>query len=195
MTAATTSTTKSAKTRGSNQQATRQAVDANTSHLRFHLGDTEVDVSLPPLNKLAFYAGLSAGAVFGLIEWPIASSPASGTCSPMTATTAPCKPSAKLSTPPDPGQKRRPNNHHPASAGNADDPLHVTMRTGSGRPRQGGMVRLRPPPQRRSQSHRSVKNSKIFFSIVPTSVPPEKPTLPAWARDREGAAVPLRGQR
>jgi len=72
MSATTTSTTKSAKNHGSNQQATRQAVDANTSHLRFHLGDTEVDVSLPPLNKLAFYAGLSAGAVFGLIEWPIA---------------------------------------------------------------------------------------------------------------------------
>ncbi len=47
MTAATTSTTKSAKNHGSNQQATRQAVDANTSHLRFHLGDTEVDVSCP----------------------------------------------------------------------------------------------------------------------------------------------------
>jgi len=42
---------------------------------------------------------------------------------------------------------------------------------------------------------RSVKNSKTFFSIVPTAVPPEKPTLPAWATDREGAAGPFRGQR
>lgn len=67
-----TAATKSAKTRGRNQQATRQAVDANTSHLRFRLRDIDVDVSLPPLNKLAFYAGLSAGAVFGLIEWPVA---------------------------------------------------------------------------------------------------------------------------
>ena len=57
---------------GPRQHAAQQAVDANTSHLRFHLGHTEVDVSLPPLNKLVFYAGLSAGAVFGLIEWPIA---------------------------------------------------------------------------------------------------------------------------
>jgi len=118
-----TSTTKSAKNHGSNQQATRQAVDANRSHLRFHLGDTEVDVNLPPLNKLAFYAGLSAVPCSGSSRGPSPSSPASSTCFPMTATTAPCKPSAKLSTPPDPGQNRRPNNHHhPASAGNADNP-------------------------------------------------------------------------
>jgi len=57
---------------GPHQHATQQAVDANTTHLRFHLGDTNIDVSLPPLNNLAFYAGLGAGAVFGLIEWPIA---------------------------------------------------------------------------------------------------------------------------
>jgi len=32
---------------GPHQHATQQAVDANTTHLRFHLGDTNIDVSLP----------------------------------------------------------------------------------------------------------------------------------------------------
>lgn len=54
------------------RHATQQAIDANTTHVNFRIGDTTVDVSLPPLNKLAFYAGLGAGAAFGLIEWPIA---------------------------------------------------------------------------------------------------------------------------
>ena len=54
------------------RQAAQHAVDANSSHLRFHLGDTAVDVSLPPLDKLAFYAGLGGAVAFGLIEWPIA---------------------------------------------------------------------------------------------------------------------------
>jgi len=31
-----------------------------------------VEVTLPPLDKLAFYAGLGAAVAFGVIEWPIA---------------------------------------------------------------------------------------------------------------------------
>jgi hypothetical protein len=52
--------------------AAQQAVDANTTHLDFHLGRTEVHVTLPPTDKLAFYAGLTGAAVFGVVEWPIA---------------------------------------------------------------------------------------------------------------------------
>ncbi len=67
-------TTKGHPGRGSGQHrhAAQQAVDSNSSHLRFHLGDTAVDVSFPPLDKLAFYAGLGGAVAFGLIEWPIA---------------------------------------------------------------------------------------------------------------------------
>ncbi len=54
------------------QQAAQQAVDTNSTHLRFHLGDTKVDVSLPPLDKLAFYVGIGGAVAFGLIEWPVA---------------------------------------------------------------------------------------------------------------------------
>lgn len=57
---------------GQHQQAARQAVDANSSHVRFRLGDTAVDVTLPPLDKITFYAGLSAAVALGIIEWPIA---------------------------------------------------------------------------------------------------------------------------
>ncbi len=57
---------------GQHRQAAQQAVDSNSSHLRFHLADTAVDVSFPPLDKLAFYAGLGGAVAFGLIEWPIA---------------------------------------------------------------------------------------------------------------------------
>jgi len=57
---------------GQHRHAAQQAVDSNSSHLRFHLGDTAVDVSFPPLDKLAFYAGLGGAVAFGLIEWPIA---------------------------------------------------------------------------------------------------------------------------
>ncbi len=33
---------------------------------------TRVDVTAPPLGKLAFYIGLTGAAAFGLIEWPMA---------------------------------------------------------------------------------------------------------------------------
>jgi len=67
-------TTKGHPGRGSSQhrQAAQQAVDSNSTHLRFHVGDTRVDVTVPPLDKLAFYAGLGGAVAFGLIEWPIA---------------------------------------------------------------------------------------------------------------------------
>lgn len=54
------------------EQAAQEAVAANSSHVRFHLGDTTVDLALPPLDKIAFYAGLGGVAAFGLIDWPIA---------------------------------------------------------------------------------------------------------------------------
>ena len=57
---------------GQHQQATQQATDANSSHLHFHIADMAVEVTLPPLDKLAFYAGLGTAVAFGLIEWPIA---------------------------------------------------------------------------------------------------------------------------
>lgn len=57
---------------GQHQQAAQNAVEANSTHLHFCVGDTAVHVSLPPLDKLAFYAGVSGAAAFGLIEWPIA---------------------------------------------------------------------------------------------------------------------------
>jgi hypothetical protein len=57
---------------GQHQQATQHAADANSSHLHFRVGDSTVDVTLPPLDKLAFYAGLGGAVAFGLIEWPIA---------------------------------------------------------------------------------------------------------------------------
>ena len=40
--------------------------------LHFTLAGTKVDVTLPPLDKLAFYVGLTGAAVLGVIEWPIA---------------------------------------------------------------------------------------------------------------------------
>ncbi len=57
---------------GQHQQAAQQAVDANSTHLHFQLGDTVVDMTLPPVDRLACYAGLTGAAAFGLIEWPIA---------------------------------------------------------------------------------------------------------------------------
>jgi len=73
-TAAASSHTPGAPHRAGSQHgdAAQQALDANSSHLRFHLGDTNVDVSFPPLDKLAFYAGLGGAVAFGLIEWPVA---------------------------------------------------------------------------------------------------------------------------
>ena len=49
-----------------------KAVGASTTQLDFHLGRTQVHVVLPPVDKLAFYAGLAGAAAFGAIEWPIA---------------------------------------------------------------------------------------------------------------------------
>jgi len=57
---------------GQHQQAAQNAVDANSTHLHFSVADTAVHVTLPPLDKLAFYAGVTGAAALGLIEWPIA---------------------------------------------------------------------------------------------------------------------------
>jgi hypothetical protein len=53
-------------------QAAQQAIDATSTTAHFHLGDTDVKLTLPPLDKLAFYLGLTGAAALGLIEWPIA---------------------------------------------------------------------------------------------------------------------------
>ncbi len=53
-------------------EAAEQAVQATSSSLHLSLGQTRVDITLPPVEKLAFYAGLSGAVAFGLIEWPIA---------------------------------------------------------------------------------------------------------------------------
>jgi len=57
---------------GRHAQAAQDAVDANSTHLHFCVGDAAVHVTLPPLDKFAFYAGVAGAAAFGLIEWPIA---------------------------------------------------------------------------------------------------------------------------
>ena len=64
--------------KGRHQQATAEAVEANRSHLRFAVGGVDVDVSLPPVDRLAFYAGLTGFALLGVIEWPIAALTAVG---------------------------------------------------------------------------------------------------------------------
>lgn len=54
------------------RQAAESAVEQTSTHLQFAVGRTSVSVTLPPLDKLAFYAGLAGAAAFGVIEWPIA---------------------------------------------------------------------------------------------------------------------------
>lgn len=57
---------------GHHQRAAHQALKSNSTQLNFHLAGASVELTLPPLDKLAFYAGLGGAAAFGLIEWPIA---------------------------------------------------------------------------------------------------------------------------
>jgi hypothetical protein len=57
---------------GPHQRAAQRAVESNATHLGFHLGDTAVEITLPPPDKLAFYAGLVAAATLGVVDWPIA---------------------------------------------------------------------------------------------------------------------------
>jgi hypothetical protein len=57
---------------GPHQRAAQRAVESNTTHLDFHLGDTAIEITLPPPDKLAFYAGLVAAAALGVVDWPIA---------------------------------------------------------------------------------------------------------------------------
>jgi|NGEPerStandDraft_6_1074524.scaffolds.fasta_scaffold10329_2 hypothetical protein len=72
MTSTTAISATAATAAGRHQRAARHAVEADSSHLHFIVADTTVDLTLPPPDKLAFYAGLGAAAAFGLIEWPIA---------------------------------------------------------------------------------------------------------------------------
>lgn len=57
---------------GHHQRAAQRAVAENSTHLEFHVGETRVEVTMPPLDKLAFYAGLGAATALGVIEWPVA---------------------------------------------------------------------------------------------------------------------------
>lgn len=57
---------------GRNTRAAQHAIDVTSTTMRFHLGDTQVKLNLPPLDKFAFYVGLAGAAAFGVIEWPIA---------------------------------------------------------------------------------------------------------------------------
>ena len=54
------------------QRAAQHAIHANTSHVDLRLGPAHAHLELPPVDKLAFYAGLAGAAAFGVIEWPIA---------------------------------------------------------------------------------------------------------------------------
>jgi len=57
---------------GHHQRAAQQAVAANSTHFEFHVGEIRVEVTMPPLDKLAFYAGLAGATGLGVIDWPVA---------------------------------------------------------------------------------------------------------------------------
>jgi hypothetical protein len=61
-----------ARTEHRHRDATQHAIRANTTHLDLRLGGVHAHLELPPVDKLAFYAGLAGAAAFGVIEWPIA---------------------------------------------------------------------------------------------------------------------------
>lgn len=54
------------------RQAAQHAISSNSTHLELRLGGVHAHLDLPPVDKLAFYAGLAGAAAFGVIEWPIA---------------------------------------------------------------------------------------------------------------------------
>lgn len=54
------------------RRAAQDAVAANTTQLDLHVGPAGIQLTLPPADKLAFYAGLAGAAALGVIEWPIA---------------------------------------------------------------------------------------------------------------------------
>ena len=60
------------------RQAVEHAVDATSTTFRLALGATEIKVNLPPVDKLAFYAGLGGAAALGVLEWPVATVTALG---------------------------------------------------------------------------------------------------------------------
>jgi hypothetical protein len=63
---------------GPHQRAAQRAVEANATHLELHLGDTDIEITLPPPDKLTFYAVLAAAAALGAVEWPVALATAAG---------------------------------------------------------------------------------------------------------------------
>lgn len=54
------------------RHAAQHAIHSNSTHLELRLGGAHAHLDLPPVDKLAFYAGLAGAAAFGVIEWPIA---------------------------------------------------------------------------------------------------------------------------
>jgi hypothetical protein len=63
---------------GPHQRAAQRAVEANATHLELHLGDTDIEITLPPPDKLTFYAVLAAAAALGAVEWSVALATAVG---------------------------------------------------------------------------------------------------------------------
>jgi len=54
------------------RDAAQHAIRSNSTQLDLRLGGAHAHLELPPVDKLAYYAGLAGAAAFGLIEWPIA---------------------------------------------------------------------------------------------------------------------------
>ena len=54
------------------RRAAQHAVEVDRTRVRLAVGDARVAVDVPPLDRLAFYAGLTAAVGFGLVEWPVA---------------------------------------------------------------------------------------------------------------------------
>lgn len=49
-----------------------RTVDSDQTHLKLQLPGGTLELTLPPLDRLAFYAGLTGAAVLGVISWPLA---------------------------------------------------------------------------------------------------------------------------
>lgn len=60
------------------RRAAQQAVAVDRTRLALGVGDTTVVLDVPPLDRLGFYADLTAAATVGLVEWPVAALTAVG---------------------------------------------------------------------------------------------------------------------
>lgn len=57
---------------GIHHRAAAHAVARGRTHLQLQLAGGTLALTLPPVERLAFYAGLAGFAALGVIEWPIA---------------------------------------------------------------------------------------------------------------------------